>query len=63
MEILLITCGYVDNFPLKSRFLIYPQLHPLIHIVSTSPVEAPIYKHIYQQYVDNFIHRVFITNV
>ena len=37
-----------------------------IHIytsLSTSPVNIPSYEQLYQQYVDNFIHDLFITYI
>ncbi len=57
----------MNKFGLKHGISVMERVFHYFVYLSTNytqwGVNSVIYKHYYQQYVDNFIHRVFKTNV
>ena len=63
MDILCKSGVKVDNFTVIvdiSKFVGFIHIYTSL---STSPVNIPSYEQLYQQYVDNFIHDLFITYI
>lgn len=47
----------------ESKMLVIHNFVHLYTLTSTRGVYRDSYHHVYQHYVDNFIHRVFKTNI